>query len=576
VRRLALALLFVAATCLPAGAAPHRSGKDGVSEVLLKAMQDELDRTVKRLRLAGLAAPHFVAFTVLETHGLELRGNFGALERPQTSSTRRVQVEVRTGSAEFDDTHFVSRSARALRPITGRLPIEDDYDALRATMWQLADRAYKEAVERLAQKRVYAESNNIQELLPDLSDDPVHVSRETRAAETVDPAAWEEAVRAISGEFRKYPEILTSEVDLSWRAQHIYFVDSQGRSYVKPGNWFQLRMEADTQAADGMPQSDDREFLWRSLEHVPPTEALAAEAGALAREMTALAAAPKIETYLGPVLLEGQAAGEFFVQLLATGLANPREIWAQQDWVARNYPTGALTGRLGLRVIAPLFDVVDDPTLERFGDEPLIGHYKIDEEGIPAQRVNLVERGILRDLLMSRAPTKERTRSNGHGRGGFSAPAAANISTLLITPSETMPLDEMKRRLREEAGAFGLDHGILIRRIAEDRHRDAEELLSEPILVYEVDVASGEERLVRDAQFSAVTLRALRDVIAASDRQHVYNVAKKGAFRSSPTARSSIVHPSVLLSEMELVETDDKPSKRRYLPHPYFVEPAAD
>ena len=97
--------------------------------------------------------------------------------------SRRVQVEVRTGSPEFDDTHFVSRSARALRPITGGLPVENDYDALRATLWQLADRAYKDAVERLAQKRVYRESNNIQEVLPDLSEDPVHVSRETRKRE---------------------------------------------------------------------------------------------------------------------------------------------------------------------------------------------------------------------------------------------------------------------------------------------------------------------------------------------------------------------------------------------------------
>jgi hypothetical protein len=36
------------------------------------------------------------------------------------------------------------------------------------------------------------------------------------------------------------------------------------------------------------------------------------------------------------------------------------------------------------------------------------------------------------------------------------------------------------------------------------------------------------------------------------------------------------VHPSVLLSEMELVQTEDKPSKPPYLPHPFFDREAAD
>jgi predicted Zn-dependent protease len=359
-------------------------------------------------------------------------------------------------------------------------------------------------------------------------------------------------------------------VDLLWRAQHIYFVDSEGRSYVKPGHWFELRMKAAAQAADGMILSDDRQMVWSAYDHVPPVDVLKAAAEQLARDLTALADAPKIATYLGPVLLEGQAAGEFFSQLLASGVANPREVWVEQEWSRQHYKTGALTKRLGLRVIAPIFDVVDDPTRAEFRGRPLTGHYKIDEQGIPAQRVQLVERGILRDLLMSRSPTQERRLSNGHGRGGFFAPATATIGSLFVTPATTMSFEEMKRRLREEAKAFGLSHGILVRRITEERKRSRDDLLGPPVLVYEVDVETGEERLVRDAVFSAVTLRALRDIVAASNEQHVYNLAKPGPFASSATSRASIVHPSVLLSEMELVETERKPSKPPYLKHPFF------
>lgn len=574
-KRVAVPALLLA--CVTAVVAqPYDSRTSGPSETLLRAMRDEMGRTLEHLRLDDLPKPYFLAYTALETHRLELQGTFGALERPVEADSRQIQVEVRTGSREFDDTHFVGSHGQMYRPVTGALPVEDDYDALRAELWELTDRSYKAALERLARKTVYRESNNILDVLPDLSEDPVHSSVETLATGPFDRETWEQAIRDVSAVFRNFPAVQSSSVDLLWRAQHVYFVDSEGRSYVKPGHWFELRMKGSAQAADGMIQSDSRQMVWSALDRVPPVDVLKAEAAQLARDLTALADAPKVTTYLGPVLLEGQAAGEFFNQLLASGVANPREVWVEQQWSAQHYKTGALTKRLGLRVIAPIFDVVDDPTRAEFRGQPLIGHYKIDEQGIPAQRVQLVERGILRDLLMSRSPTQERKLSNGHGRGGFFAPATAVIGNLFVTPATTMSFEKMKRRLREEAKAFGLDHGILIRRIAEERRRSPDDLLAAPVLVYEVDVETGEERLVRDAVFSAVTLRALRDIVAASNEQHVYNLAKPGPFASSATSRASIVHPSVLLSEMELVETERKPSKPPYLKHPFFDSAAKD
>ncbi len=566
--RLAAAVLGLLAWSA-AGAEPYDSGGGGPSELLFRAIGDELKRTVERLRVEDLAEPYFVSYSVLESHTLELQGSFGALEGPRETWTRRLEVALRSGSREFDDSHFVGGRER-YRSLIALLPVEDDYDALRGEIWTLTDRAYKRALELLARKTVYKESNNIRDEIPDLAEDPVESSREAVATAPFDRAAWEQRVREISAVFRRFPDVQSSYVDLVWSAQHLYLVDSEGRSFVKPVHAFEIRLRGKAQAEDGMVQSGNCELWWASLSEVPPVEDLNAAAARLAEDLTALARAPQIETYLGPVLLEGQAAGEFFNQVLDSGLSNPRKIWVEQPWAEPYYESGALTGRLGQRVIAPLFDVVDDPTRTEFEDQPLIGHYKIDSQGIPARRVKLVERGILKDLLMSRSPARKRKLSNGHARGGFSTPAAAGIGNLFVTPSTTTSLEKMKRRLRSEAEAFGLDHGILIRRITQESDQEDDELLSAPVLVYEVDVATGKERLVRDARFHSVTLRALRDILAASDRKHVYNLAKEGPFRSSSAFRASIVHPSVLLSEMELTRTERKPSRLPYLSHPSF------
>ena len=568
-RLVIVALVSALASVGSSAADRHDSGSAGPSEVLFRAMNDELKRTIRHLRVGQLAEPYFVSYSVLETHTLELEGSFGALEAPRESSSRRLSVVVRAGSREFDDTHFVG-SRESYRSLTALVPLEDDYDALRARIWTLTDRAYKLALERLARKTVYKQTKNLQEEIPDLSEDKVETSSETLAGGSFDRPTWEQRVRDISAVFRRFPAIQTSSVELGWQAQHLYFVDSEGRQFVKPVHAFEIGLNAKVQGPDGMVQSGERELWWSSLGQLPSVKALKAEAARLAGELSAIAAAPRIETYLGPVLLEDQAAGEFFNQLLASGLSNPRGIWVEQEWAEQRYRPGALTGRLGLRVISPAFDVMDDPTRADFDGRPLLGHYKIDSQGIHARQVKLVEKGILEDLLMSRSPTRERSRSNGHARGGFSTPAVAGIGSLFVTPSETLPLERMKERLRSEAKAFGLDHGILIRRITLEDEQEADELLSAPELVYEVDVDTGEERLVRDARFQSVTMRALRDIVAASDRQHVYNLAKDGPFRSSAAFRASIVHPSVLLSEMELTRSERKPTKLPYLPRPAF------
>jgi predicted Zn-dependent protease len=352
-------------------------------------------------------------------------------------------------------------------------------------------------------------------------------------------------------------------------------VDSEGRSFVRPSHFFEILMQAEGLADDGMRQADQVTILSPALDSLPAQKDLEAAVRQLAEQVTALTRAQPARIYLGPVLLEGQAAGEFFNQLLASGLGIARRPWAEQEWATRYFQRGRLLDRLGLRVISPLFDVWDDPTIAAWEGQPLIGHYAVDDQGIPARRVELIQDGILKEILMSRSPTEERAYSNGHGRGTRHDPVTAQVANLFLEPAESVPLAELKQRLRDEASAFGLDHGILVRRIAKTPS-DPEELLAPPVLVYMVDVETGEEELVRDARFEAVTLRALRDVIAASTERLVYNTQRRATRSGREMLPVSIVHPAVLLAEMELTETTAEPTKLPILPHPYFAAAERD
>src|SRR5262249_14446072 len=161
----------------------------------------------------------------------------------------------------------------------------------------------------------------------------------------------------------------------------------------------------------------------------------------------------------------------------------------------------------------------DDPSLDRWEGSPLIGHYAVDDEGVPARRLSLVEDGILKDVPMGRSPIKERARSNGHGRGALNELPVARIGNLVIEPRSPVCEEELRGQLRRRAKEYGLPFGLLARRLEEETTVDKDDMLAAPILLYRLYVDDGRLELVRNARFSGTSLRALRDIVAASDRR---------------------------------------------------------
>lgn len=556
----------------------HDGGKQPApdSKVVFQAMTDEINRAMTRLEMNKMGKPHFIGYTLLDSYRLELESGFGALKDPSTRRTRAVKADLRLGSPAFDQSHYVGKDYWRYHPFIEEAALEDDYDALRFTLWSLNDAAYKYALEKLAQKKSYARAKNITEEIPDQSADESRNSPasppEPGAWSSFEKELWEDRVRKLSAVFKNYPAVQASAVNLYSTQRREYFVDSQGRRALTPADDYEILMQASAQGKDGLALSDRRRIIRKSLEELPPFEALQKETESLAADLTALAEAPVMNSYVGPVLFEGQAAGEFFNQLLARNISSPRGLWVEDERLKDYFNSGSLPERLGLRVIAPFINVFDDPSLTRYEAIPLAGHYPIDSEAIPAQRVSIIKKGLLEDLPMSRSPIKERRLSNGHGRASLSEFVSARIGSLFIEPEYTVSPAHLKEKLLQSAKDYGLPYGIIIRRISEEDLQEKDELLSAPALVYRAYVKDGREELVRNAQFSGVTLRALRDIVAASENRYVYNFYQLGADKfNRGQIQASIVAPSILVSEMELKKTGKKPEKLPHLPHPHFI-----
>jgi hypothetical protein len=247
--------------------------------------------------------------------------------------------------------------------------------------------------------------------------------------------------------------------------------------------------------------------------------------------------------------------------------------------------------KLGSKVLPEWLSIVDDPSKEEFHGTLLAGYYKVDDEGVPAERVVLVDKGVLKGFLASREPVKSINVSNGHGRlpGAWGAEAAVP-GNLFVQASETTKESDMKAKLLEKAKAAGLKYGLLIRRLDFPSTASGEELqsmgrqlqkggysrtLNSPLLAYRVYL-DGHEELVRGLRFKDFSAKDLRDIDLASDKPYVFNYVNNGSsFNHADGANSAtttaIVAPSLLLDSVDLARAENEPGKLPLVPAPALI-----
>ncbi len=626
---LSVILSLALATCAPSFAQAASPASE--SNALLRAMQDELARSVAGLRLGDSAKPYFIEYAVEDAEDITVVASFGAITTRDRSRTRTLRTRVRVGSYTFDNTGFLNPAEFFTAAFASRaLPVEDDYAALRHELWLATDAAYKTAIAQFGRKQAFVQNRQNDDATQDFSPEAKteFISEQAFGIE-FPQAEWEQRAREMSNVFRDFPLVQESNVTLRVRAKCEYLVNSEGTTVREPSTLVSLETRAAVQAPDGTRLSNSSPVRGRSLNDIPAHEAMLKDARRVAEFMTALGRAPVLaDNYAGPVLFEGQAAAEMFAQILAPHLADERPPLAESDDLleALGYRRSGLADRIGRPVFPRAFDVTDDPEAQHIGfvsvgggsDSPstqsselhtLFGSYRVDEQGVRARRVSLVENGILKNFVAGRRPreasntgkgsdtggskvaaTSNGQSSNGHGRAGSYGEPRASVSNLFIEAKTGGKSEaELKRSLIEACRAENLPFGIIIRELTTPGNTnlvgdaDAQNsggalnnqtMLSMPVAVYKVDVVSGAEQLVRVAAAGDLSVRSLRRLSAWGDKAYVHH-------RLNPTfgitggdiafgIPVSIIAPSVLIDEMEIRRPAGSRAAPVVLTNPYF------
>ena len=540
--------ILAALLCTPSTTAAQQTRADAEKDPILKAMLAEMDRSMSELQLKGFAKPFFIQYRIEEVDDFETKAEFGAGEGATHAHERVARIIVRVGDYKTDSSGGRGDGSLQLASL------DDDPIALRSSLWTPTDQAYKSALAAYAQKQAALKQVETPPQADDFSKQKPVISLADPEKLKLDESVWNERVAKISGLYRADANfkadpasVQYSHADFHARATTTWLVNSEGTIVRKAATEYEEAFGTGAQAADGMRLDRSYGSSGVVLKDLDAPEIFEKHAVQLIASLAELRKAPLVEEeYHGPVLLSSDASADTIRALIASGVTATRPKLGTE---ART--NGPFASSFHARVLPETMDVVDDPLMKSFDGKELLGAYTIDDDGVPAQKVDLITAGKLENYIVGREPVKDFPESNGHGRAGLAGAARPMIGVLKITAKDGLSDDELNKKLLALAKDRGLTNVYVVQTLGGE---------SVPRILYRVSL-DGKRQLVRGAVLDDLDQRALRTGILSAGK----DLFLGNFFGEVPV---TVLAPALLMEEVTVKRANEKNDKLPFYPPP--------
>ena len=529
---------------------------------VLDAMKEELQRSVETFSKQPTPL-YYLSYEVTGNRRYWVRASFGNVIGSSEGENAVADVDLRVGSPELDNTHSIRGDSFANFPRYAyqQAPLGDP-EALRSILWRRTDQQYKAAVERLAKVRANVQVKVEEEdQAGDFSAEPAQKWLEDPLPLDFDRSPWEEKLRRYTAPFSGSGHIYRANATLSVNVETRWFVNSEGSQIRTSQSYYRLMIMAYTKAEDGMELPRYESFFSFTAEGLPDDSQVLETVQEMIADLKALRKAPLVDPYTGPAILSGRASGVFFHEILGHRLEGHRQ--------KRENEGQTFKKMVNQKVLPETFSVIFDPTVRRRESMDLVGAYRYDNEGVKARRVPVIEKGVLKNFLMSRTPIEGFSRSNGHGRKQAGLAAVARQSNLFVEVTRSHSREELKAMLidslKREDKPFGLYFKDVQGGFTMTGRVRPNVFNVLPTMVYRI-YADGREELVRGVDLIGTPLTAFSKITAADDRIEAFNGICGAESGGVPVAS---VSPAILVSQIEVQKKEKSPERLPILPPPW-------
>lgn len=535
----------------------HSGAIRGAQDSLLNILKSEMKRELEFLGKEA-NAPYFLSYQVYDTHYTSISSSFGSLINSESNRYRFLSTSIRIGDYSFDNTHTFPTDANPIGDALGNsVPIsfEDESLSIRQAIWKSTDAAYRGAVSVYLSKK--NNSRDQESKTADFSREKADVYVEPRTAPiSVDLQTWEKKVRDYTRPFVGEPDIFSADAELGIVNDRKYFVSNEGSEIAQNFSYCQLQISGSIKTPDGDVLPLFKIYTAKDLDGLPPHSTVVADVQHLISNLKKLKNAPQAEPYSGPAILSPSAAAVFFHEIFGHRIEGQR--------LRNNNDSQTFKSKVGTSVLPKFISVFSDPEMEDFNGIRLIGSYKYDDQGVKSRRVPVVEKGTLRNFLMSRAPLEGFPNSNGHGRANAGLQPTARQSNLIIESTSPGTMQELRRKLVSECRKQGKPYGYLFQDVVGGftltQVYTPNVFNIFPTEVYRIYADGRPDELVRGVNLIGTPLAMFSEIEATGNKPEVFSGICGAESGNIPV---TAITPALFVKK---IETQRKPNMNETIP----------
>lgn len=529
------------------------SGQDPLLSILKSELKREMEYLQKEPN-----APYFLSYQVYDTHYTSISSSFGSLINSDSNRYRFLSTTIRVGDYSFDNTHTFTGENNSIGDALGNslpIPYEDQELAIKQAVWKSTDAAYRGAVSIYLSKKNNTKGQEAK--LPDFSKEKPFVYVEPRTTPvSIDTKAWEERVREYTRPFVGEANIFSAEAELGIVNDRKYFVSNEGSEIAQNFSYCRLQITGSVKTPDGDVLPLFRTYTAKDLNGLPSHQSIMSDVKSIIQGLKKLKDAPLAEPYSGPAILSPAAASVFFHEIFGHRIEGQR--------LRSNNDSQTFKSKVGSSVLPKFINVYSDPTLDNYNGVKLIGSYQYDDQGVKSQRVAIVEKGILKNFLMSRSPLEGFETSNGHGRANTGLQPTSRQSNLIIETTSPNSPEELRKKLISECKKQGKSYGYLFQDVVGGftltQVYTPNVFNIFPTEVYRVYVDGRPDELVRGVNLIGTPLAMFSEIEATGNKPEVFSGICGAESGNVPV---TAIAPALFVKK---IETQRKPNANETIP----------
>ena len=521
--------------------------------VYFRAMKDEMTRSLDKLHVKNGPKPYYLAYQLQDAHHYCEGASFGQLSASSDDPSHQLSARVvlAAGSPKNDSMGFTSDEFRYAPSALGS--VAQSYWGIRRALWSITDNSYLNASEMYEKKQAYKRQKNLTDELPDFVP-----AKQASFVEEIPPfpqvprEQMQEWVQNFSARGKDIPYLESFSVNLCLSQDDWYYLNSDGGFYQYATLSSSAVVWAEVRNKDGYKIRLQRQVTLPK-DFTRGETAVQTLVDRTLQEAAQFYQATKAEPYIGPVLMMPEAAADFINRLLVANVRNVKPLLSDEDKTA-----GAFRNKAGMRVMSPVADVLDKPLLREYRGVPLWGFKPVDDEGVLAQDLTVVSGGKLHELPLSRRPAQKGQTSNGHAHMSDYTLPRESLSNVFVEPKTPLSQAEMEAKLLARCRELELDYCYILKEFPVSASW-ANSTINIAERIYTKD---GRREPVFGLKVSELSTRSLRDILAAGDDAELFDMT------DAEYRPYTLVVPSLVVDELELLPSDKKADRKPFVPKP--------